>query len=89
MATNDYQRAQDYLTVLEIGLLNIRALADSGNAAQCFIEADHIHNIPQLLKEWNDGMAEYYWNVERVSYLAKSDYNYAARFEPVWRQMRK
>jgi len=39
--------------ILRTGLLRIRALGWSGNAERCAIEADHLHNVPDLLAHYS------------------------------------
>jgi hypothetical protein len=51
--------------ILTAGLLRIRNLGWSGNADRCAIEADHIHNVPDLLAHYSPERFNYYWNVER------------------------
>jgi hypothetical protein len=40
------------LEIVKIGILTIRATGAS-DAKQCFVEADHIHNLPALLKNYS------------------------------------
>jgi hypothetical protein len=54
--------------VLRIALLRIRRAAGAGDAKLCFIEADHVHNLPQLLGHFSHDLLTFYLKVERESY---------------------
>ncbi len=76
-----------YLQVLRTAVLNIRLLGEQGRAKQCAIEADHVHNIPELLQTGNPGMEQYYWDVERTNCLRQADPVLASIFKPLWDQI--
>jgi hypothetical protein len=57
------------LSLLETGLLRIRSLGSSGRAEDCAIEADHIHNLPDLLANFSRERLLYYWEIERPAYI--------------------
>jgi hypothetical protein len=59
------------LDILTHGLLRARAAGWSGDAQLAGLEADHLHNIPALLKDYSPALLRSYWDVERPSY-AKS-----------------
>ena len=80
----DNLRKEAYLQILRCALLNTRVLGAKGRAKECAIEADHVHNIPELLITGNAGMEKYYWEVESRIYLEEADPQYAAVFEPFW-----
>lgn len=72
------------LEVLRIGLLRIRANADAGDAEACFIEADHLHNLPGILEaERCDELVDYYYKIERPAFLERVKSN-AAHFQAPW-----
>lgn len=58
--------------ILYAGLLRIREYAAIGNSSACRIEADHLHNIPSIIREGNVDLLYYYYTVERVEYLSNS-----------------
>ena len=62
-------RDEIYLDILRFGLLYILAAATHGNAKACELEADHLHNIPGLIGEKNEQRHQYYFDIERTSYL--------------------
>ena len=67
--------------ILRTGLLRIRAL---GDADRCALEADHLHNLPDLLANYKPELLDYYWRVERVGFIARSTPADVQRFEPLW-----
>jgi hypothetical protein len=73
--------------ILTTGLLRIRALGWSGKAERCAVEADHIHNVPDLLAHSSLERLNYYWNVERTSYIIQTPASELAVWEPLWRQL--
>ncbi|HEV3143501.1 MAG TPA: hypothetical protein VGZ47_06395 [Gemmataceae bacterium] len=48
------------LAILRWSILTARATDDP---RQAFIELDHIHNLPDLLANYNVQKLDYYWNV--------------------------
>lgn len=57
------------LDILQIGLLRIRAFGFSENPQACGIEADHLHNLPDLIKHPNIELLIYYYRVTRPTYI--------------------
>ena len=55
--------------LLRIGLLRIRDAGGSGDSERCFIEADHVHNLPQLLKQYSPELLTFYLTTEREAFL--------------------
>ena len=58
-------------TILEIircALLNIRSLGWDGKAAGCALEADHVHNLPNLIQDYSEGALKYYLGPGRAEY---------------------
>lgn len=77
-----------YLDILRVGLLSIRGAAHDGNSEQCHAEADHLHNLPELLANLgHQGLHNYYWTVTRQSYLSVSKPEFACRYEVLWREL--
>jgi hypothetical protein len=64
--------------------LRIRALGWSEMSARCAVEADHLHNLPALLADYEPKLLEFYWRVERVAFIKQSSPEEAAGFEPLW-----
>jgi hypothetical protein len=79
--------SQILLEILTTGLLRIRAPGWSGDAERCAIEADHIHNLPDLLTHFSSERLVYYWDVERNSYIKQTPPPRLAAWEPLWREL--
>jgi hypothetical protein len=79
--------SQLLLEILTTGLLCIRAMGWSGDAERCAIEADHIHNVPDLLAHFSPERLAYYWAVERTSYINQTAPAQLAVWEPLWREL--
>jgi hypothetical protein len=73
--------------ILTAGILRVRALGESGDAARCAIEADHLHNLPGLLTAFSPQSLRYYWEVERPSFIHRSSPADLALFEPLWKKL--
>ena len=73
------------LEILKIGLLRIRHLGDDGSADACSIEADHLHNIPEVISSGSRDQLLYYYNVERPIFLKRAAD--AQMFQPQWEQL--
>ena len=60
------KRFDIYCDILYRGLINIRTAAREGDFKRCEMEADHLHNLPDLLKNYdNEQLHDYYWNCMR------------------------
>ena len=55
--------------LLRIALRRIRDAAGAGDTALCFIETDHVHNLPQLLRNYSPDLLTFYLTVERQAFL--------------------
>jgi len=73
--------------MLEHGLVRIRALGWSGDADWCATEANHLHNLPLLLDRFEPDMLAFYWNVERVAYMAEIPPHERESWEPLWQSL--
>jgi len=71
------------LDVLYYGILRVRARSDEGE--RVFLEADHLHNLPQLIRDFSPARLHYYWNVERTCYMARTTPQEQAPFQELWR----
>lgn len=87
MTTCPPEIAEVLLAMLETGLLRIRALAWSGQADRCAIEADHLHNLPGLLADYSPERLHYYWDVERVSYIDQDSEDQCEGWGPLWQRL--
>ena len=59
-------------TILYCGLLQIRELAGINDCKMCYIEANHLHNIPAILGEKSIPMLRSYFEIERPEYIRKA-----------------
>jgi len=73
------------LDILRSGLLSIRNSSRGGDASA--IEADHLHNLPDLLRDFSRPKLAYYWDVERESFIAQTPTQHLAVFEPLWNKL--
>jgi hypothetical protein len=75
------------LEMLRIGLLRVRAAAWSGRADVCAVEADHLHNLPELLSDFSLEKLQYYMHAEKPGYISQCSALKAGveDFEPMWR----
>lgn len=76
------------IEMLRMGLLHIRALAWSGGADFCAVEADHPHNLPNLIADYSHEKLLYYWEIERPSYLKRASEPQRVYWEHVWKSLR-
>jgi hypothetical protein len=72
------------LEIISDGVLTIRARATDGNAARCVVEADHIHNLPDLIRLYSPDLLRFYWNIERGAFISRSTPREIVRFEATW-----
>ena len=69
MKNESLDRDKAYLILLHCGLVMLRNIAHSGQIDLCRIEAEHLHEIPTLVGEINEGPHEYYLRGTRGLYL--------------------
>jgi hypothetical protein len=75
------------VAMLRTGLSQIRLHAWQGEAELCGIEADHIHNLPDLLAAYTPDKLSYYWDVERPQYIGMLDEDRLREWEPLWNRL--
>ncbi len=56
--------------MIQYGLLKIRAYGWAERPELCAIEADHLHNLPDVIADYSDDRLAYYLDVERPAYLS-------------------
>lgn len=79
------ERERAYLEIVERGVLNVRTLLGRGEVEQAMIEANHIHNIPALLRREQGQSESAYWDVARVTYLRESKPGWPSAFREMWK----
>jgi hypothetical protein len=73
--------------ILSESLLRIRLQGALGNHKNCEIEADHVHNLPNLLLNFSDELLAFYYNVERKQYLAQTVEKYPQSYDADWKTL--
>ena len=75
--------ADVFLDILREGILWIRG---TDNSELATLLADHLHNIPSMLKDYHPELLKFYWEIERPSFIRRCEeagFNKAG-FEPQW-----
>lgn len=81
-------RQEIYLDIVYWGLLNTRNAALAGDADQCHVEADHLHNIPELLKSLEkEELHDFYWFGMKTNYIKLSKPLYVKNFKWLWKEL--
>lgn len=78
--------AEVILEILFRGLLRIRNLGWQGDSAGCASEADHLHNLPNLLRDYSPELLSFYWEVERPLYCDRGD-GHPETFANAWERL--
>jgi hypothetical protein len=75
-----------YCDILYVGLKNI--VHFSNDSKRCLAEADHLHNIPELLRNLHDErLHRWYWEAMRPSFIQVSQPDWLVRFVPLWAEL--
>ena len=74
------------LRILQTGTVQARSAGWSGDAALSAWEADHLHNLPDLLRRYSPRKMRYYWQRERVSYISRMG-GQPMVFEELWAEL--
>jgi hypothetical protein len=78
--------AEAVTEILRLGILTARGWAnDSRRVVQ---ELDHIHNLPDLLRNYRPEMLAYYWNSERPAHIRRVSDEQCLGFHPAWERLR-
>lgn len=84
-----------YCFFLKAGFVVLRQAADAGDAVWVAMEVELLHNVPSLIGETNLLRHEYFWQVERTTYLEWVNApgrdlqrsRMATYYEPIWKEM--
>jgi hypothetical protein len=76
------------LEILSLGILQARAWAFQSDSRRCAHETDHIHNLPDLLKNYKPELLAYYWNSERPAHIRRVSEENCRGFLPAWERLR-
>ena len=78
------------LEIIEVALRNARQAARDGEPLP-WLEADHVHNLPGLIRQGRgeeDWTLHHYWTVDRVAYLkACKNPLYRSSFHALWTEL--
>jgi hypothetical protein len=77
------------LEMLHHGILCARAAGWSGDAERCAVEADHIHNLPELIENYSPERLRYYWDAERVSFMSSCPAGELSSWLPLWQRLQQ
>jgi hypothetical protein len=75
------------LDITQLAILRIRAAGWEKNPERCALEADHVHNLCALIRDFSTERLRYYWNIERPSFISRITNAGSASFEPLWQQL--
>ncbi len=75
------------LTILKLGLLNIRYHAQRKNCERCAIEANHLHNIPGLLEKFSVDLLKFYIDVEMPEYVRDTNGQVVDEIRSAWAEL--
>lgn len=73
--------------ILKIGLLNVRVAAAKGDTQRCHIEADHVHNLPSLIRDYRQDLLKFYIDVEKPTFEKNSAGADLRLFEQQWAKL--
>ncbi len=79
--------AEILLNIMQTGILRMRAAAWAGNSDQVALEADHIHNLPTILKDYSIDALKYYWEIERAVFVSKVPNT--GDFQENWKKLKR
>ena len=83
------KRDEILLEILRVGVLNARFAGWKGDAAKAAHEADHVHNLPIIIRNGDKRDLHYYWDAERPAYQKSADPTFLQMFEPLWGELRQ
>ena len=74
------------LRILQTGIVEARSAGWSKDAERCTAQADHIHNLPDLLRRYSPRKLKYYWNRERPLFISGMG-GQPLVFEELWAEL--
>lgn len=84
------QIADIVLQIVRDGIISARLAGWGDRARLSALEANHVHNLPDLLREYAPEKLEYYWNIERPEYMRDFSAEVGEepkRFQEYWKQL--
>ncbi len=82
--------AEVALEIVRDALLAIRAAGWAENPGYCALEADHVHNLPDLIRTYTQEKLDYYLDIERPGYLHQVraiPERDVGQYEPLWEKL--
>jgi hypothetical protein len=79
--------ARVVLQILRVAILRIRARGWGGDSSRCAVDADHVHNLPELLLDYSDELLRFYWEVERPSFMKRCRPADLEGYELLWAEL--
>jgi hypothetical protein len=76
------------LDILRHGLLACRAAGWRGDPDGCAIQADHLHNLPDLMADYSVEKLRYYWEVERPAFAVDCPREERDWWDRQWERLR-
>jgi|SRR5580700_7532043 hypothetical protein len=81
-------RFEIYCEILYWGLIQIRC--HSADSKRCYVEADHLHNLPALLEHFdNEELHREYWAIARGCFIESSQPEWLWRYTHLWQELAK
>jgi len=71
------------ISILDRAIAIIRGNASDLNVVSC--EANHVHNIPQMLRQFDINLLRYYIEVERAEYVNIAPVNFSNAHQADWK----
>ena len=81
-------RQEILLQILRQGILNCRLAARQGHAAEAEIEADHLHNVLDIIAADDEESLRRYWCVDRLGYKKRChNRQFRSSFAALWSEL--
>lgn len=74
--------------IIRRGLLQFRAAGWNGDSDLAAQIADHLHNLPGTLFDYQPESLAYYWEAERPSFVAAVDESISRPYQSCWDQLK-
>lgn len=85
------KKSAPFFSILEIAIQNMESYNLEGNPKALYFEAEHVHNIPEILEAFfardlqeETSFLDYYLRFARKIYKENGDPKYADRFQNDW-----
>jgi hypothetical protein len=69
------------------GVIRARGFAHPGHEKRCFLEADHVHNLPHIINDFKIERLQYYWDIERPLFMKCVPASETQDLAPLWDQL--